>query len=679
MTLFLHIPELKAGIDAAQSVFDNIPDDENTEIRIISMLNDMLNFAQGNLNDMLAIMGVSSIEDLNRRLQIYKNTNLSLWQMFPAFSAPMLSEILMRSGIGLGAQEADYGLVISALEDSIKRQFSQYTNYEFNTPEVQNAIRNQIMSAINNNDFSIYAKILADTTAQLFGATSGSAYGLIDFSTGYTNFDDFIRKLGKIVNISAKSRGAIGADTTRTLLPFVDKILTPLLDKMLETNLPMFATEENYTTIENELKNIVGNNPKLKTILKERIQRGGITISSKIKTKVAAAEESISFTPYLESLRVNVDRNLFDLQLRKKDQSIENYVNETCKQYPEVKKQIVDNIKSFYWKNIVSYLPTGIDNPITQSDFNNIIDNMTSSEDGNIGWFFSQGTTKAGGAGMFGEIAGMIYMSILCPNLKENYRTIWAGGTQSDSNVKPPADIVLSNGLKSYGIQIKNYTSGTTLSHDYVLKLKNDLDAITNKTVNQDFMVKQIAAELDITDAEIEAVQNVIIANTFNIPYKKIGDHFEAVSDVPVFSGVRANLTAAYERATQYMALISVIMHRVQYTEEINRWATSTKFEMNQLQNTLWLVNGNLFVSSVQILQELVNYVQDAMNNFFSVSASVRISKSSKKDILPEGLKEGSMTIVEYYNYSTDDLRKSALSHVSSRITTNYRMSAFNP
>lgn len=46
------------------------------------------------------------------------------------------------------------------------------------------------------------------------------------------------------------------------------------------------------------------------------------------------------------------------------------------------------------------------------------------------------------------------------------------------------------------------------------------------------------------------------------------------------------------------MALISVIMHRLQYSEEITRKVSATS-EERQLQNTLWLINGNLFISSV--------------------------------------------------------------------------------
>jgi hypothetical protein len=76
-------------------------------------------------------------------------------------------------------------------------------------------------------------------------------------------------------------------------------------------------------------------------------------------------------------------------------------------------------------------------------------------------------------------------------------------------------------------------------------------------------MTLQATSELGITEAEIEAVQNIIIANTFNVPYKKIGDTFERVDSVPSFTNSREELNRTYQQATRYMALISVIMHRL--------------------------------------------------------------------------------------------------------------------
>ena len=126
-------------------------------------------------------------------------------------------------------------------------------------------------------------------------------------------------------------------------------------------------------------------------------------------------------------------------------------------------------------------------------------------------------------------------------------------------------------------------------------------------------------------------------------------------------------------KATKYMALISVIMHRLQYQQEITRQISATKAEI-QLQNTLWLINGSFFVSSVQILEELRQYVIETTDKFFSISSSLRLSGDNLE---AEGLKEGRFTIVEYFNYSAKGLGSTALSRVSARLSTNYKMSVF--
>lgn len=674
MTLFLHIPELKEGIQAAQNVLSNEPDDDqDVELRIINSLGKMLDFAQRNVSEMLGIMGFQTIDELNAALHNYNNLNLSLRQIFPAFSEPMMTEALARSGIGNATAEGDYGLFISAFEDSLRRRYEQYFDEQFAKPERQEELR-----ALLQNE-GVQQNIAADIILQLFtGQEASLGTGLIDFGNGRADFSQVLSKLMGIANKAVKMRGAVTTNS-RTYMTVYNNIIMPFLKRVSESDWQIFLNEEGPKQLEDKLKLIVGDSVS-REIIRERILRGGITSSINTGVKSKQTADGVQLTAYIDKLQIGIDRSAFDLKNRPivdgKKQSIENYVNEKCKQYPEFKDQILKNAKEFYWKQITDYLPHNVTSPILQSELDKIIDDIGES---NIGWLFSQGTTKAGGAGMFGEIAGMIYLSILCPKLKENYKAIWAGGTQSDSNVKPPADIILSDALHQYGIQVKNYTSGTTLSHDYALRIQDELDALAKKTVDQDFMVKQITQELNISEAEVEAVQNVIIANTFNVPYAKVGDHFEQVGNVPVFNGIRAMLTETYNKATKYMALISVIMHRVQYAEEIDRWVTSTKFEEKQLQNTLWLVNGNLFVSSVQILSELIEYVKKAMNNFFSVSASVRVSKKSKNEVLPEGLQEGGMTIVEYYNYNTEALRRSALSHITARITTNYKMSAFNP
>lgn len=666
MTFFLHVPELQEGIAEAQSAIGAVDEAKGEEerVKLVAMLDDMLSFAETNLESMLNLMGFSSIDELNDALQNYNNLNFSLQQIFSGFSAPQLTEVLASSGIGLETQNADYGLVISALEDTIRNRFPQFIEGEFLNGNMQNELR----EILDNSDAA--DKIAGDMAARLFGGLP-DIDAILDLNNGTFSFMGNVAKLGNIINKNAKLKGVSGTSASGTLSPFYKLLLVPFFDTIINEKLDLFVDQDSYSLLEEALKRSQDTRFK-RAIITERIKRGGITVSPKIKTTVTGGEDNIIVTSYLESLQVNVPKNLFNLSERG-DKSIEAYVKEVCDKYPDVKEQITKNIKSFYWQKITQYIPTSIKNPLPYDTFSEIIDNMVNDKDGNIGWFFSQGTTKAGGAGMFGEIAGMIYMSILCPKLQSNARFSWAGGVTGDA--KPPADIILGNELKKYGIQIKNYTSGSTLSHEYSLRIKNIVDnAAKNNSGNRlDLMTIQATSELGITEDEIEAVQNVIIANTFNVPYEKRGNMF-VPGNPAAFTGPRAELDAVFQQATRYMAIISVIMHRLQYSEEITRQVSATASE-RQLQNTLWLINGSMFVSSVQILNELKNYVLDSINDFFNVSASVKIQK--KKD-LPEGIEAGKMTIIEYYNYSAKGLGKTSLSYVSAKIGTNYHMSAFN-
>lgn len=667
MTFFLHVPELEEGITNARNAMGLVDESESEKqrLKLVSMLDTMLEFAETNLNEMLTLMGFSSIEELNSALQNYNNLNLSLQQLFPAFSAPQLTEVLARSGIGaIDTDGADYGLIVSALEDNINKLYQKYMN-----DNLTNGINAADLRSFINED-----ELAANIIAQLFGGIDLNAMGIIDFKNGIVDFSKLLTKLGNIINKAAHAKGSSGTSAAKTLLPFYYKLLQPFIENVLNSNFDLFVTKESYA----ELEKILHQSEKAgfnHEIIRERIRRGGMTVSTKFKTSANANNDELQVTSYIDAISINIDPAIFSISARGKE-NIEPYVERVCNEHPEVREQLLNNIKKFYWNVITSYLPVNVDNPLIQKEFNKLIEEMGApAPAGNIGWFFSQGTTKAGGAGMFGEIIGMIYMSLLCPNLKENARLIWAGGVTGDA--KPPADIVLGTALKDYGIQVKNYTSGSILSHDYALRIKNIVDnAAADNTNNKlDLMTLQATTELGITPEEVEAVQNVIIANTFNIPYEYDSSKKLFVPGHPEgFTEARAELTSAFEQATRYMAVISVIMHRLQYAEEITRQVSATRQE-RQLQNTLWLINGSMFVSSVQILQELKKYVLESVNRFFNISTSVRI----KGDKLPEGIKEGNMTIIEYYNYSAKGLGTTALSKVSARIGTNYRMSAFNP
>lgn len=80
MTFFLHVPELEEGITDARNAMGLIDESESEKqrLKLVSMLDTMLEFAETNLKEMLTLMGFSSIEELNSALQNYNNLNLSL-------------------------------------------------------------------------------------------------------------------------------------------------------------------------------------------------------------------------------------------------------------------------------------------------------------------------------------------------------------------------------------------------------------------------------------------------------------------------------------------------------------------------------------------------------------------------------------------------------------------------
>ena len=703
MTLFLNIPDLASGIKQAESVFSNNGsyDEEQQIANLMRILDPMLEFAKTQEQEILALLGFDSIEALNNALQRYNDTDISYAELFPAFSGATMSSILAEYGIGkTSGAEPQYDLVASAIEDAIRDRFPEYVEGKINSSEILTQLQ----------DERIAASIGVDAVTRMFLGQPLQMNMQIDLRTGIM-YGDFINAFDKIRRELNKWRNGSGTQS-KTAKKLIENLMIPLIQQMGKDNLLQEMDSQNlidYSKTIAKIKEFIPDTKKLsteqkfiKTTLTERIQRGKLRTKTNIQTKIEDTNDGVLITFYNDPTVIGVDKSIFDIEARDKanKESIEAYVERRCNEVPELRGKLTTAIKKFYWGIIQSKLPQNQATPIIETRYNQIIEEMCAptNEKGNIGWFFSQSTTKAGGAGMFGEIIAMIYMAILCPGLV----TQWAGGTQSASNVKPPADIIINAAGKQYGVQVKNYTSGETLTHDYNLSIKNMLNSVAKETIaNQDLMTKQMLSELNangmgITQEEIEEVQNIIIANSFNVPWKRIKeDEFIHTDYRKNFTSIRAQLDQAFLRATRYMALASIIMHRVQYQENVNRWVKTSTFEEKQLQNTLWLVNGAFFVSAFQILTELESYIRNIMNTYFSLSAKndkftlsdmdtgfFNVSSStslsgSKNNPLPKGLSEGRFTIVEYFN-ANPELQKSSLSYISGRISTNYHMSSFH-
>lgn len=695
MTLFLHVPELQKGIDQAEQAFGITPnkdDPDKVAYDIISKIESIRKFAETNVNQMLKAMGYNSIDELNERLQTYNN--MGLQDMFPSFSGAGLTEVLADYNIGGSQAGPQYNLIASTIENRIRDRFPQYMDGTINRSDFYKML----------SDSNLARKIGYDVAAELFSGSAEAMTGYIDFNTGEINFNDISNFIAGLTN-KAKQIGKIVEGTnSATIRPFVEGFIAPLIQQIAQKNLlddtqgandlgldtnsliKLMQDWKNVTYTQgfgSRAKTISKNAKWLKDVLTTRASRG-ININLDIGHNIETTTDGVKINFYINHLTCDLDSNIFNLNTRKKGQSIEDYVEQRCKDDPDIRTKITKRAQEFYWQQIRNKLPQDI--PGLQDKVNNIIEEMCApAPNGNIGWFFSQGTTKAGGAGMFGEVIAMVYLHLLIPNASTMGLTLqWAGGTQDASHVKPAADVILESAAGKFGLQVKNYTSGSILSHEYGILVKNILDNARTEAENsdmEDLMTQQLYNELGISSQEIENVQNIIIANFFNVPYDyDYSKHsfFQTSNIPPNFLNAKGRLDAAFNKATKYMALASIIMHRLQYQQNVERNIRLNGDKFTQQQNSLWLINGAYFVSSVQILDELIKLIKDEVTNFFNVSASVSITKKSTDEVLPNELKTGRITIVEYFNYSSDAIRTTALSHVSAKIGTNYHMSSFH-
>jgi hypothetical protein len=108
--------------------------------------------------------------------------------------------------------------------------------------------------------------------------------------------------------------------------------------------------------------------------------------------------------------------------------SIEDKVKNACEKIDGLRETLVQNITDYMWGLINNEAVGPNGKPLlTIDELKEIITEMASKETGNIGWFFSQGTTSQGLSGLFGEIAAMIRTRIL---FGKNAKIVWAGGVE---------------------------------------------------------------------------------------------------------------------------------------------------------------------------------------------------------------------------------------------------------
>lgn len=217
--------------------------------------------------------------------------------------------------------------------------------------------------------------------------------------------------------------------------------------------------------------------------------------------------------------------------------------------------------------------------------------------------FFVGGNIE-GMTGILGEIQGFYFFRMLLNN--PNANVSWIGGLGN-----PHADLLLTQGLQQFGIQIKNTSQdvaelevgfqsfGATKG-----RAANQVGAIYQyENTSEAMSVLAAMAPLSL----VESISTFLAMEGFNIQYQWDASTKSAkqVESNPDFESVRAQIELYSEYAQKIASLFAVSMMYMQETTYSGGYS-----------NTLYLIGGITLVSAATILKNIVQQLKGALARF---------------------------------------------------------------
>lgn len=211
--------------------------------------------------------------------------------------------------------------------------------------------------------------------------------------------------------------------------------------------------------------------------------------------------------------------------------------------------------------------------------------------------------------GLFGEIQGLFYLKVIAP---KGARSKWTA-TQFQNGAQPHADLLLSMAGKQYGIQVKN-SSYSQVEQEVNFETFSTKAAqhIQSGQYNFDFskqLSKDFLTDLSFNETIFQAAGGILAMQQFNIPYiwDRESDHAKKadISQVPVFADTYSQIQEAAETAQRALAGYLGAMMYMQY-----------KPKQGINANTLYIVHGNLILTSATILLQVINDLKENIRNW---------------------------------------------------------------
>ena len=284
--------------------------------------------------------------------------------------------------------------------------------------------------------------------------------------------------------------------------------------------------------------------------------------------------------------------------------------------YPQLK----DSINRNFIKQIMNACPSA-NKRILQNSIEEVLSKKPLA-------FFVGGNIE-GMTGILGEIQALYYFKSLLGNKGRNVS--WIGGLNN-----PHADLLLVEGLKQFGIQVKN-TSRQAAELEVSFQT---FGAKAGRTIGNPSAIWEYAntdealnslSVIGLSGDLSEAIQTFLAMEGFNIYYSwdSSSGRAKAIDMNEKFQEEREQIELYAEKAQQIASLVSVSM---MYMQEINFSGGAS--------NTLYLIGGSTLISAASILSDIINKLKTNLIAFKTKVEGHSVSKDRK----------GAKTIVDVIN-----------------------------
>lgn len=285
--------------------------------------------------------------------------------------------------------------------------------------------------------------------------------------------------------------------------------------------------------------------------------------------------------------------------------------------YPQLK----DSINRNFIKQIMNACPSA-NKRILQNSIEEVLSKKPLA-------FFIGGNIE-GMTGILGEIQALYYFKSLLGNKGGNVS--WIGGLNN-----PHADLLLIEGLKQFGIQVKN-TSRQAAELEVSFQT---FGAKAGRTIGNPGAIWEYAntdealnslSIIGLSGDLSEAIQTFLAMEGFNIYYNwdSSSGRAKAVDMNERFQEEREQIELYAEKAQQIASLVSVSM---MYMQETNFSGGAS--------NTLYLIGGSTLISAASILSDIIAKLKANLIAFKTKVEGHSVSKDRK----------GAKTIVDVINH----------------------------